>query len=151
MKPYTIKKHVEIHASKERVWEVLVTPELFAKWADAFSPGAKMQGDWDIGGTVIYTDKEGMGLKGKVIEFKPHERVTVEYTDVLENFKESPTASSIDPWAGCRETYILSEKNGVTHLTIESQVPTKEFYDEHSKSWDVAVVKMVKLALLTKV
>lgn len=144
MQKFTIRKKKSIKAPKASVWRVLLTPEIFANWASAFCPGSQMKGNWKIGGFVSYTDKTGMGIKGKVTELDPKSRVTVQYVTVLANFKEAPDKEK--GWQGCKETYTLVEKNGVTSLSIVSEVPTKKYYSILSKSWDKALTCIKSLA-----
>lgn len=142
-KKFTIRKKEEIKASKEAIWNVLLTPELFTRWGAAFCPDSRMEGTWKKGGSISYTDNKGMGLKGKVIEFEPNNRVTVEYSTVLMDFKKTIDKEG---WTGCTETYELLEKNGVTNLSIETQVPSKKYQVEFSKSWDQALSEIKNLA-----
>lgn len=143
MQKYIIRKEAEINAAKDKVWRVLLTPELFTKWANAFCPDSKMKADWKKGGSVTYTDNTGMGLKGTVEEFEPSNRVTVKYDSVLKEFKDAPDEEG---WKGCREIYQLKDKNGTTYLSIESETPTKEMYDEINAKWDQALVNIKELA-----
>lgn len=144
MQKFAIKKTKEISAVKENVWKVLLTPELFSEWGEAFCPDSKMKGDWKKEGMITYTDNKGMGLKGKVLNFEPNAKATIKYVAVLNNFKESTEEK--EGWIGCQETYTLSEKNGVTTLSVESEVPTKEFYNMLAKSWDEALQKIKELS-----
>lgn len=144
MQKFAIKKTQKISAIKENVWEVLLTPELFSEWGQAFCPDSKMKGDWKKEGMVTYLDNKGMGLKGKVLKFEPNAKATIKYVAVVNNFKESTDEK--EGWIGCQETYTLTEKNGVTTLSVESEVPTQEFYNMLTKSWDEALVKIKELS-----
>lgn len=144
MQKFTIKKEKEIKAPKNRVWQVLLTPEFFTEWGTAFCPDSKMKGDWKLGGSITYLDGNGMGLQGKVIEFDPNNRVTVEYDATLLN--GNATKEDEQGWIGCKETYILSDVNGGTHLKVESEVPTVEFYEELGSGWDRALQQIKVLA-----
>jgi len=144
MKKFTIKKSITIKAPKENVWRVLVTPKTFAVWGSEFSPNSAMKGEWKHGGSVSYFDDTGMGLTGKVIEFVLYDLVSVEYTVILRDFKPAPDLD--EGWIGCKETYQLIEKDGVTQLDISTEVPTKEYYDQLDKLWDKVLSKIKELA-----
>lgn len=144
MKKFLIKKTKRIKAKKEKVWNVLLTPELFSEWGSAFCPDSHMKGTWKKGGTITYTDNMGMGMKAKVVEFEPNTRVTVEYATVLKDNKV--TLDTEQGWIGCRETYAVIERDGTTTLSLESEVPTKKYYEEFSKLWDKALLKIKGLA-----
>lgn len=144
MGKFAIKKTLKIKAPQENVWDILLTPEMFAKWSDVFSPGSHMKGEWKKGGVVTYLDNTGMGLKAKVVDLQPHNRASVEYIHILKDFKEDP--SQEEGWVGCRETYLLTGDNGMTNLMIESEVPTQKYYEEFNKMWDKALIKIKELA-----
>jgi uncharacterized protein YndB with AHSA1/START domain len=146
MKKFTINKTIEIKAPKEKVWEVLLTPKHFTEWAKEFCPDSEMKADWKMGGTVFYTDDQGRGLKGTVVEFKPNEIVTVKYDNAMDAFKEAPGHEESEKWRGCKETYKLSEKNKATHFSLASEVPTKEFYDMLDQAWDKSLLIIKRLA-----
>jgi uncharacterized protein YndB with AHSA1/START domain len=146
MKKYTVKKDAVINTSKQNVWKVLITPELFAKWGSAFCPGSKMEGEWKLDGSVSYYDDAGMGLKCKVIAYDPHNLVTVEYVGFFHDFKEELRTEEKEGWIGCKETYVLSEINGKTQLHLESEVPTEAYFEEFSKTWDLALQNIKELA-----
>ena len=100
MKTYRIRKSVRIEATKEAVWDVLLTPGCFAEWAEAFSPGTRVKADWKLGGKVCYTDREGYGLAGKVVVFEPNKKITVEYEGELFDHRLDPTMEFQHDWKG---------------------------------------------------
>jgi hypothetical protein len=55
---------------------------------------------------------------------------------------ESSQATAVK---GGRETYILTERNGITNLSIESDMG-EEYFDMMSALWDKALEKIKKLA-----
>jgi uncharacterized protein YndB with AHSA1/START domain len=140
-----IKKSVEINAPKKKVWDVLLNPKFINTWTSEFSEGSHVEAHWSVGGTVLYKDKNGYGLKGKVTDNKPNELLRVEYEAVLRAGVEDYESSEFENWKGCSDTYLLSEKNVVTHLSIESTVPT-DYFESFSSLWDKALNKIRELS-----
>jgi hypothetical protein len=75
-----------------------------------------------------------------VTDNKPNELLRVEYEAVLRAGVEDYESSEFENWKGCSDTYLLSEKNVVTHLSIESTVPT-DYFESFSSLWDKALNK----------
>lgn len=144
-KRFSINKSIDISAPKESVWEVLFSPKSINTWSSEFSEGSRVEGDWELGGTVFFKDKNGEGLKGRVIEKESERLLSVEFVGVLKNGVEDPENEELDMWKGCVDAYILTEKDGVTVLTIESVVPEK-YFEPFKKLWDRALRKIRQIA-----
>ncbi len=145
MRRLSISKSIEIRAPKERVWEVLFGPKFINIWSSEFSEGSLVEGDWNLGGTVLFKDKNGEGLKGKVTEHEPVRILKVEFVGVLKNGIEDPGNEEHEMWKGCVDSYILSEHDGTTVLSVESVVPEK-YFEPFMKLWDRALRKIRQLA-----
>ena len=145
MKRLTISKSIEIEAPKKKVWEVLLSPEYVNIWTSEFSEGSTVESDWRMGGTVIYKDKDGNGLKGRVTDKKSNELLRVEFEGVLERGAENPDNDEFVMWKGCTDEYMLSERQGVTVLSVESEVP-EEYFEPFGPLWDKSLRKIKQIA-----
>lgn len=145
MKRFTINKSIDISAPKESVWEVLFSPKFINIWSSEFSEGTHVEGYWKLGGTVFFKDKNGDGLKGRVIDNQYCSLLRVEFVGVLKNGVEDPENEELDMWKGCVDAYILTEKDGVTVLSIESEVPEK-YFEPFKKPWDRSLRKIKQLS-----
>jgi uncharacterized protein YndB with AHSA1/START domain len=145
MKKHTIKKSIEINTPKERVWEVLLNPRFVNTWVSEFSEGSQVEADWDVGGTVLYKDRDGNGLKARVADNRPNRLLKVVHEAILNHGVEDPESDDLPKWKGCREAYLLSEKSGVTTLSIESEVP-EEYFEPFKPLWDKSLQKIKELA-----
>ncbi len=145
MKNQTIKKSIDINASKEKVWDVLTNDSLNRIWFNEFSEGTKADTDWQIGSKAIFTDSSGMGIIGKIAESKPGEYLSIEYLGVAANGAEDYESEEAKSVIGNFENYTLTENNGITHLDISSDMGA-EYFDMMSAAWDKAVLKIKELA-----
>lgn len=140
-----IKKSISINAPKEKVWEVLLQDHYNRQWFAEFSEGTKAETDWQVGSKVLYTDASGSGMIGKIITNRPAETLDVEYEGFVADGQEDYTSEGAQALKGGRETYRLSEANGVTQLAIESDM-SAEWFEQMSLAWDRALQKIKELS-----
>ena len=145
MKKHTIKKSIGIHAPRERVWDVLINPKFVNSWVSEFSEGSQVKADWSVGGTVLYKDRDGNGLKTKVTDNRPNRLLKVVHEGILNHGVEDPESDDLPKWRGCGEAYLLSEKGGVTTLSIESEVP-EDYFELFKPLWNKSLQKIKELA-----
>jgi len=113
---------VEIHASKETVWDVLWQDETFRQWAGLIDPGTYMVGELKVGNEVQFISAEnGYGVTSLVEELVPNEFLLLRHSA---DTKESGTKERENEWTGGTESYELVEKKGgVTTLSVAFDVP----------------------------
>ncbi len=141
----TIKKAIGIHAPKEKVWNVLLQDQFTRIWYAEFSEGSRAETDWSLGSKAIFTDGGKNGLVGKVIENQPQKVISVEYQGVLVDGTERYDTAEAQQMMGCRETYRIAEQDGVTQVSIESDM-ADEYFDSMAQAWDRALQKVKTLS-----
>lgn len=145
MKMKAINKSIEINASKEKVWDVLIKDELLRVWYKEFMEGAYADTDWKEGSKVSFVDGNGMGMVGKVVTNDPYKTLSVELTGFLANGKEDYESEGAKAVKGSMETYRLSEKGDMVLLEIETGMG-EDYYDQMSAAWDRALKVIKELA-----
>jgi len=140
-----IKKSILINAPKEKVWDVLFTDRYTRIWYASFGEGSHAVTDWQLGSKAIFTDCSNNGLIGEVVENKKNEKLSVEYTGILQADREDYESELAKQVRGGRETYHISEGDGVTYLQIESDM-APEYFDDMSKAWVAALEKVKALS-----
>lgn len=112
---------IEINASKEKVWSTLWEDETFRDWAGLIDPGTYMRGELKEGNEVEYISAEnGYGVTSLVKELIANEYLLL--------FHQADTQGSGEQtrdkqWTGGKESYALSENDGITKLTTIFDVP----------------------------
>jgi uncharacterized protein YndB with AHSA1/START domain len=108
---FVAEKRITINASADAVWEALTNPELVKKYLH----GTNMKTDWKVGSPITWSGEwKGKPYedKGKVLEVQPKK--------LLKNTHWSPMGGSEDkPENYHTVTYILTEQNGKTLLTLK--------------------------------
>ena len=145
MKKLTIKKDVAVNAPKERVWEVLLEPQFTNIWYDSFSPGSHADTDWQLGSKAIFTDNSGCGIFGTIVERKPYESVSIEYSGFIYNGVEDYESPQAQQMKGSRETYRLLEEGGQTRLFIECDMG-EDYFESMGAAWEKALQKLKEMA-----
>ena len=140
-----IKKSVEINASNEKVWNVLILDDYNKEWYSAFSEGTHAETDWKVGSKVVFFDKSKDGMIGKIIENEPGKSLVIEYDGVIMQGIEDYDSEVAKKVKGGQESYILTDVDGATNLAISSDMDP-EYYEMMSEQWDVALDKIKTLA-----
>jgi uncharacterized protein YndB with AHSA1/START domain len=141
----TIKKMIDIRASREVVWKVLTEDQYVRQWYAAFSESARAETDWKIGSNVLFIDDTQTGLIGKVVENKINELLSVEYTGMVLNGKADYEHNDSVAVKGGYETYALLQKGGTTELTISGNM-SDGLYNAMASLWDDALLKLKSVA-----
>ncbi|HTF03971.1 MAG TPA: SRPBCC domain-containing protein [Bacteroidia bacterium] len=105
MKNFTITDHIQIAAPKEKVWEVLTTPEFMKQWDEL--PENYSGGNLQLNSTIEW---EGYS-KLTVTDFKENEILKLNM--YLPKLSLDPSQYDVS------YTYRLTESNGITTLNFE--------------------------------
>lgn len=134
---------IEINAAKEMVWNTLWQDETFRQWASIIDPGTYMKGELKEGGEVQFISAEnGYGVTSLVEKLTQGEFLLLRHSaDTQETGKREREKE----WTGGRESYSLSEKDGVTTLAVAFDVP--EEMEEYFKiNYPKAFARVKELA-----
>lgn len=111
---------IEVRATKDRVWDTLWQDETLREWAGIIDPGTHMVGDLKEGSEVQFISGNGYGVTSLVEQLRPNEFLLLRHrTDTQGNGKVEREKE----WSGGEERYSLTEKDGITVLTVSFDVP----------------------------
>lgn len=145
MKTEKIKKSISISAPAEKVWEVLTDDQYTRMWYAEFSEGTYAETDWKEGSKAVFKDTKGNGLVGKIVLNRPPEALSVEYEGIVNAHVEDYKSSEAQQIRGGHENYFLTESDGITMLSIESDM-SPEYIEPMSLMWDKALLKIKDLS-----
>lgn len=112
---------IEIHTSKEKVWETLWQDKTFRQWAGIIDSGTYMVGELKEGHTVEFISSEnGYGVTSLVEKLAPGEYLLLAHSA---DTQEDGAREREPEWTGGKESYRLIEENGITTLTAAFDVP----------------------------
>lgn len=116
-----IRFSILINAPREKVWDKLWSDAGYREWTSAFTEGSHAVSDWNEGSRILFLSPGGNGMYG-IIEKKavPSQMTFLHQGEIIDG-REEPK-----DWGGARESYTLSEQNGVTEVMAEMD-STEEF------------------------
>lgn len=149
----TLHFTIDINASKQHVWDVMLGDETYRQWTTAFSPGSYYEGSWDEGSTIRFLgpgengQKPG-GMISRIAENRPYEFVSIETLGLVNDGVDDTTSDDAVAWAGGHENYTFNETDGVTTLEIdlESDGMPENMKEMFAGMWPKALVKLKELA-----
>lgn len=120
---------IDIKAPKKKVWKVLWDESSFRDWSSVFAEGKtiSIKSDWKEGGRFEYFESN-VGSYGIIERLVHSEHLLLRHRGELREGKEHPYKED-----DRMEQYRLTEKNGVTTLTLDQDVPS-----EHKKLFEEA-------------
>ncbi|HMI07709.1 MAG TPA: SRPBCC domain-containing protein [Flavobacterium sp.] len=142
----TIKKTIKIEAPKEKVWNVLLEDDYNRIWMAEFMEGSHAKTDWIVGHKVRFLDNKNNGIVGKIAAKQPYDLIEIVYDGEVKNGEDDFESDSAKAMKGAKENYYLSEDNGTTTLSVESDMDERHF-DMMSAAWDKALEKIDELAI----
>ena len=115
---------IKINAAKQKVWDTLWQDKTFREWASIIDPGTYMVGELAEGCEVQFISSEnGYGVTSLVEKLVPNEFLLFRHSaDTQEAGKQEREKE----WTGGKESYSLSEKDGITTLTVAFDVPPEQ-------------------------
>jgi len=137
-----IEFKIEIKASPDKVWDVLLSKESFYPlWTVVFAEGSTAETDWKKGSKAIFLDGKGNGMVSRIEENIPLQFISIKHLGEFKNGEEDLNHD----WGDAYENYTLENKSGQTQLTINLNV-SSDWIDYMEKTWPEALNKVAELA-----
>lgn len=112
---------IEIKAPREKVWSTLWENKTLRDWGNIIDEGLYMVGEMKEGNEVQFISSvSGYGVTSLIEKLTPNEFVLFRQ---MADTKESGEQEREKEWAGGTESYSLVEKDSVTTLIVELDVP----------------------------
>jgi uncharacterized protein YndB with AHSA1/START domain len=140
---------VTIHAPAKTIWETVIGEETYPLWTAEFAPGSRVDGEWREGERLRFLapaeDGSLEGMVSRVAELRPYEFISIEHLGWVKGGVEDTTSDEISDWAGAREEYTLTERDGAVEFAVEMD-STEESIDYFEETWPKALNRLKELA-----
>lgn len=133
-----------INAPRQRVWDVMLSPETFKLWAAEFAEGSYFEGSWDQGEKIRFLTPDGSGLTSMIAENRPYEFISIKHLGYIKDWTEDTESDGVRAWAPASENYTFSDADGATELKVDMDV-TPDFEVYMGGSWPQALAKLKAL------
>jgi hypothetical protein len=134
--------HIEINVPKEKVWDTLWRDETFREWAGLIDPGTYLVGELKEGNEVQFISANGYGVTSLVATLTDGEYLLFKHQADTQDSGEREREKE---WTGGEESYSLSEKDGVTTLTVVFDIPPEQ-EEYFAASYPKALARLKALA-----
>jgi len=113
---------IDIKGARETVWHILWGAESFKDWANIIDEGTFLKGELVQGQLIEFISAvNGYGVTSLVAELIPYEYVMFHHGA---DTKDMGQALRDQEWTGGKESYLLSERAGITTLTVKTDIPS---------------------------
>ena len=120
--------HYKIHidAPADKVWEVLFTQNSERHWPSALNEGTYFEGNWKLGSTMKFLDRENNGMYNLVIKNIAGKELAMKHLGWILDGTLSP-----QDWEDSTLTYFLepSEHGTILHAEVNSLDEFVDFFD----------------------
>lgn len=139
-----------IGASREKVWNTMLSEDTYPKWTVAFNPGSYFKGSWEEGSKILFLgpNPDGVGEGGMVSRIKEnrlHEFISIEHVGMINNGIEDMTSEEVKKWVPAFENYTLVDKEGGTEVLVDMDI-LDEYKDMFEQMWPKALLLLKELA-----
>lgn len=131
---------IQINAPKQKVWDTLWQDATFREWAGIIDPGTHLVGELKEGGEVQFISGNGYGVTSLVEKLVVGESLVLKHSA---DTQDSGKQERENEWTGGKESYSLSEKDGITTLTAAFDVPLE--MEEYFKAAYPKALERVKV------
>ena len=141
----TLSFDIIINATKEKIWNILWSPETYSEWTKFFSENvtSTMKTDWEVGGKTYFLGDSGNGMVSTIKSMDKPNEITFAHLGMLINGVEDTKSKEVEEWSGAPERYFLIElDNGTIKLQVE--VSTSSEWADHMKNGFTKGLEIVK-------
>ncbi|KMQ68907.1 ATPase [Chryseobacterium sp. FH2] len=139
----TLSYEKVINAPKNKVWDILWSPETYNEWTKFFAPDSTMKSDWKVGGKTYFLNAEGEGMVSTIDSLDEPNQVIFKHLGMVDKEGNEDTESKeVKQWSGSFEKYILIDFDGKTKLHAEVQ--TEKEWQDHINSGFIKGLEIVK-------
>ena len=136
----------EINASRQKVWDTMLSPETYKKWTEASWPGSTYIGDWKQGEDIKFVSSSGEGTLAHLDQVKPGQYIHANHVAVLQSGGIEDRDSEVAKgWVGITEAYTFKEKNGKTELKVEINT-NPQWESMFNDGWPAALDKLKEIS-----
>lgn len=107
-----LEYQIQIHATSEKVWEVLFTQDADKNWASAVNAGTFFEGNWEEGSIMRFLDSQNNGMYNLVEKNILNKELKMKHLGWILDGELSP-----QNWGDSTIEYVLEPNENGTLLT----------------------------------
>lgn len=147
------------HVGPELLWELVVDPDHYRFWIEAFSEGSGFDGDWTKGSTIRFVseDEDGIenGMLSEIVESQWPEFISIRHVGMVMNGVNDYDSPLAREWSPALENYrFIPKEDGTCIFAVEQDLPeeqAEEFKINWEKAFDRMAIRLETIAEVGKV
>lgn len=147
-----LKFTTQISAPASQVYQTMLglnNIKTYEQWTAVFNPTSTYKGTWKKGEKIYFigTTEDGKqgGMISEIADLIPNQFVSIHHLGILDGSKEVYEGPEVEEWAGGHENYSFKEKDGITTVTVDTDV-TPQFLDYFNESWPKALERLKEIS-----
>lgn len=142
-----IKLHFEItiNADANKVYMAMIAEKHYSEWTSVFNPTSRFSGSWAKGSVMKFfgTDQDGNegGMISRIRENIQGSYISIEHLGMIKSGKEITIGEEVEEWAGAREDYTFTSKDGMTLVSVDTD-STEKYRSYFEDIWPLALNKL---------
>ena len=141
-----IQFDVTINAPVPAVWNFMIGPESYKRWASAFAEGTYFEGSWEQGAKIKFlSPPSGDGMVAEIAQNRRNAFISIRHLGFISNGVEDTTSESVRAWAPAYENYTFISVPEGTRLIIEQDVYS-EWAQYMNEAWPKALALLKQLS-----
>ncbi|NIF04717.1 SRPBCC domain-containing protein [Chryseobacterium sp. Tr-659] len=141
----TLSYETIIDAPRQKVWDILWSPETYSEWTKYFGAGSIMKSDWKVNGKTYFLNAQGEGMVSTIDSLDEPNQVVFKHLGVVKDGVEDIHSKEVMEWNGSFEKYFLIDFDGKTKLHAEVQVE-KQWQDHMNTGFTKGLMVVKSLA-----
>ncbi|WP_142826299.1 SRPBCC family protein [Planococcus soli] len=147
-----IRIHLErvFNVGPELLWELVVDPDHYRFWTEAFSEGSEFKGEWTKGSPIrfVVEDENGKesGMLSEIAESRWPEFISIKHVGLVMNGEEDYDSLLAQEWSPAFENYrFIPKEDGTCIFEVEQDLPeeqAEEFKGNWEKSFDLMAIRL---------
>lgn len=134
-----------INAPVEKVWNAVVSKDLYEQWTAAFMPGSTFEGTWETGAEMRFLGPSNTeardGMFSMIAEVRRHEYISIKHLGMITNGVVDTTSDAVKEWAPSFENYTFKATPTGTEFILDMDV-ADSYYDMFMQMWPHALERL---------
>lgn len=127
------------------VWQFMMGPESYKRWASAFSEGSYFEGSWEQGEKIRFLAPSGDGMVAEIAQNRKNEFISIRHLGFISNGVEDTTSEAVRAWAPAHENYTFTGVPEGTQLLVDLEVPG-DWEGYMNEAWPKALALLKRLS-----
>ncbi len=134
-----------INAPVEKVWNAVVSKDLYEQWTAAFMPGSTFEGTWEQGSEMRFLGPGETGARdgmfSMIAEARKNEFISIKHLGLITSGVVDTTSPAVKEWTPSFENYTFTSTPSGTEFTLDMDV-ADNFYDMFMQMWPHALERL---------